>query len=112
MSPDGAPATPLETTMSESNVNPFFKDYDQEYEKKGQQIAIAEEQQKADQTGRARAPSSPKRVLALERTKTAESVGGSGEEGKQESKTSGFLNRVKSLKGGRRARPERRDTSG
>ena len=111
ISPDGGPITPLDTTRSESNVNPFFKDYDQEYDLKGQQIAIAEEEQKTEATGRARAPSSPKRSLGLARTKTAESMTG-GEEAKSESKTSGFLNRVKSLKGGRRARPERRDTSG
>ena len=111
MSPEGTPITPLDTTRSESNVNPFFKDYDQEYEKKGQQIAIAEEQQQVETKSRARAPSSPRRGLGLERTRTADSAG-PGEEGKQESKTSTFLNRVKSLKGGRRIRPERRDTSG
>lgn len=110
MSPDGTATTPLDTGKSETNANPFFKDYDQEYEKKGQQIAFAEAQEKVE--GRARAPSSPRRGLGLERTKTAESIGG-GEEAKQESKASGFLNRVKSLKGGpRRTRPERRDTSG
>jgi hypothetical protein len=109
MSPEGTPITPLDTTKSESNANPFFKDYDQEYEKKGQQIA--EEQQKTEKVGRERAPSSPKRgPLTLERSKTADSTG-PPEEGK-EGKASGFLNRVKSLKGGRRARPERRDTSG
>ena len=111
MSPDGAPITPLDTTKSESNANPFFKDYDQEYERKGQQIAFAEEQQKAEGLGRARAPSSPRRGLGLERTKTADSTG-PGEEGRQESKMSGLLNRVKSMKGGKRARPERRETGG
>lgn len=111
MSPEGTPTTPLETTRSESNVNPFFKDYDQEYEKKGAQIAFAEEQQQNEVTGRARAPSSPKRGLGLERQKTSESIGGP-DDGKAESKTSVFLNRVKSMRGGRRARPERRETSG
>ncbi len=110
-SPDGGPTTPLDTGKSETAANPFFKDYDQEYEKKGQQIAIAEEQQKAEATGRMRAPSSPRRGFGLERTRTAESLGG-GDQGKPESKTSALLNRVKSLKGGRRMRPERRDTSG
>jgi Pal1 cell morphology protein len=119
ISPDGSgtPITPLEPTRSESNVNPFFKDYDHEYEKKGQQIAVAEAQEKrsAELTGRARAPSSPRRGLGLglERMKTADSIGG-GEDGvgKPESKATGILNRMKSLKGGRRARPERRETSG
>jgi Pal1 cell morphology protein len=111
---DGAPftpVTPLETSKSEANANPFFKDYDQEYEKKGQQIAIAEEKEKAEVNGRARAPSSPRRGLGLERTRTADS-GGAGDEGKPESKASVFMNRVKSLKGGRRPRPDRRETSG
>ena len=108
MSPEGAaPVTPLDTGRSDSNANPFFKDYDQEYEKKGAQIAFAEEEQKRT---RARAPSSPRRELPapLSRTKTADSMG--PEPGK--SSGGGFLSRVKSLKGGRRARPERRDTSG
>jgi hypothetical protein len=99
-----SPTTPLETGKSETNSNPFFKDYDQEYEKKGAQIASAEEKQ-----SRARAPSSPRRGLGLERKITTESVDG-GEDGKS---GGGFLSRVKSLKGGpRRARTERREVSG
>lgn len=110
LSPDGVPITPLDTGRSDSAANPFFKDYDQEYEKKGQQIAIAEEEQKAEAAGRVRAPSSPRRGLGLERTRTAESFT-AGDEGKPGSKTSALLNRVKSFKGGRRMRPERRETS-
>ena len=109
MSPEGTtPVTPIDTGKSESSANPFFNDYDQEYEKKGAQIAFAEEEQK--KTGRARAPSSPRRELPipLSRTKTADSVG-PADEGK--SSGGGFLSRVKSLKGGKRVRPERRDTN-
>jgi hypothetical protein len=99
-----SPTSPLGTTKSESNANPFFKDYDQEYEKKGAQIASAEEKQ-----ARTRAPSSPRRGLGLERKITAESADG-GEDSKS---GGGFLSRVKSLKGGpRRARAERREASG
>lgn len=105
-SPEGTPTTPLDTGKSDNNTNPFFKDYDQDYDKKGAQIAFAEQQQKE---GRPRAPSSPKRGLGLERSKTAESIGNGTEESKS---ASGLLNRMKSLKGGRRAKPERRDTSG
>jgi hypothetical protein len=98
------PTTPLATGKSETQNNPFFKEYDQDYEKKGQQIAFAQEQEKVG--GRARAPSSPRR--GLERTKTAESMGEGGE-----SKGGRFLNRVKSIKSkASRVRPERRDTSG
>lgn len=100
--PLGTPNSPLGTGKSEqNNVNPFFKEYDKEYEKKGTQIAFAEEQN----IGRARAPSSPRRGQGLERKLTGDSVG--AEEGK--STGGGFLSRVKSLKG--RSRPrERRNT--
>lgn len=80
--------------------NPFFADYDDAYEKKGATIRYAE----PPSTGRARAPSSPHRN-GLTRSITADGAdnlpersGGGG----------GFLSRMKSLKGGRRARPERR----
>ena len=96
---DAVSPQPLGTARSDSNADPFFKDYDQEYERKGAQIAFAE-------PGRVRAPSSPKRGLGLERTRTAESIG-NGDEAKI---GGGLLNRMKSFKGGRRMRPERRDT--
>lgn len=84
-------------------ANPFFNDYDDAYEKKGSQIRIAEG------TNRPRAPSSP-RPVGLTRSITTESddygrekaSGGGGSGG------GGFLNRMKSLKGPRRPRPERR----
>ena len=110
LSPDGGPITPLDTTRSESAADPFFKDYDQEYESKGQQIAMAEEEQKAEAAGRARAPSSPRRGLGLQRAITTESFT-AGDEAKPGSKTTSLLDRVKSFKGGRRMRPERRDTN-
>jgi len=81
------PTSPLGAAKSESNGNSLFKDYDQEYEKKGAQIASAEEKQ-----GRTRAPSSPRRGLGLERKITAEGADG-GEDGKG---GGGFLSRVKS----------------
>ncbi len=97
------PTSPLRSSQSVQDNNPFFKDYDREYEKKGAQITFAEEK-----ASRAGAPSSPKqRVLGLERKTTIESVG-------EEPKTSGggFLSRVRSLKGGpRKARAERREAS-
>lgn len=105
--PAGTPTSPLGSGRADqSSTNPFFKDYDKDYEKKGAQIAFAEEQQK---TGRARAPSSPKRGLSLglERKVTAESANPT-----EESKPStgvGFLTRMKSMKGTRKTR-ERRNT--
>ena len=99
--------------------NPFFRDYDDAYEKKGQKIQIAEQQRANGGIGgdeyqinaRARATSSPKRVPTggmLERRMTNDgAMGGPAEP----SSGGGFLSRVKSLKGGRRARPERREYS-
>ena len=85
--------------------NPFFQDYDREYEKKGAKIATAEAG-----VGRSRAMSSPKRSgPVLERTRTNDSIGG-GEAAKTGG--GGLLQRVKSLKGGpRKTRPERREAS-
>ena len=97
--------------------NPFFHDYDDAYERKGQKIQIAEQQRRNGSIGggedqinaRARAMSSPKRVPTggmLERRMTNDgAVGGPPEP----SGGGGFLSRVKSLKGGKRARPERRE---
>jgi hypothetical protein len=102
------PTSPMATGKSEQNgANPFFKDYDKEYEKKGAQIAFAEGQVKT--TPRARAPSSPKRTVStLERKLTAESVGPPPEESKPSG--GGFLSRVKSIKGARSKTRERRNT--
>jgi hypothetical protein len=98
------PTSPLGSGKpDQSGTNPFFKDYDKDYEKKGAQIAFAEEQQK---TGRARAPSSPKRGLGLERKLTADST---NPEEIKPSTGGGFLTRMKSLKTPRRPR-ERRNT--
>lgn len=96
------PTSPTGGSQNGKETNPYFKDYDAEYAKKGAQITFAE-----DNAGRARAPSSPKR--GLERKTTIESI---GEEPKTTAGGGGFLSRVKSLKGGsRRARSEKRDAS-
>lgn len=111
-SPDGlvTPTTPLESARSESGANPFFQNYDQEYERKGAQIAFAEAEQKTRPAG------SPRRELPapLERSRTADSAGPADEPKSAGDVKSGggFLNRMKSLKGPRKPRPERRDTSG
>lgn len=89
--------------------NPFFNDYDDAYEKKGAKIQIAQEQSDAQGNGRSRALSSPKRAATggmLERRVTNDGTGMNDGESKS---GGGFLSRVKSLKGGRRARTERRE---
>ena len=93
--------------MKEANKNPFFNDYDEQYDKKGARIQIAEEQNRVEDgtsTSRTRATSNARRgppTSMLERRVTTDGSGGP-----EEGKTSGggFLSRVKSLKGGRRAR--------
>lgn len=107
-----SPTSPMSAggTATKNERNPFFQDnYDAAYDQKGAKIAAAEEQ-----VGRARAPSSPRRGLGLERRITND---GSIHEGNDEEANGsvrtggGFLNRVKSLKGGRRTRPERKETA-
>lgn len=88
---------------------PFFNDYDDAYEKKGARIQIAQEQSDLQGSSRSRALSSPKRAAPngmLERRVTNDGTGINDGESKS---GGGFLSRVKSLKGGRRARPERRE---
>ncbi|SLM35172.1 Pal1 cell morphology [Lasallia pustulata] len=96
---------------------PFFSDYDEAYEKKGARIQIAEEQNRVGGEGgfgggRLRAPSSPMRAPpnVLERRVTNDGYTSSAREVEGDGKSGGgFLSRVRSLKGGRKARPERRE---
>jgi hypothetical protein len=109
----GGPSRANANYNKDNEVNPFDNEYDAAFEKKGTQIRIAEQERPTANIGRARAPSSPK-PYGLTRSVTADadarradgdskSLGGGG---------GGFLNRMTSLKGGRRARPERKESSG
>ena len=107
-----SPSSPIERTVLSAGgmpkiqeTNPFFNDHDEAYEKKGAKIQIAEEK---NRVGRGRATSSPKRgpLPGLERRVTNDGTGALDSETKN---SGGFLSRVRSLKGGRRARPERRE---
>lgn len=104
-----SPTSPGQSAGGMRNIaenNPFFNNYDDAYERKGTKIQISEESRGDRTLGRARAPSSPMRGAALERRITNDGVmGGDGEV----KSSGGFLSRVKSLKGGRRNRPERRE---
>jgi hypothetical protein len=99
---DGPLTSPeLPRPMSSSQrteKNPFDSQYDAAYDKKGASVQAAEAE--ADKS-RERALSSPKRV-PIERRATTDNVGGDNEP-----KPSGFLSRVKSLKGPRRMKSER-----
>ena len=132
-SPDGvlrpttSPTSPEERTMSAGGLNkikesenPFFNDYDDAYEKKGTKIQIAEERNRPGSIGggeedftatsRSRAVSSPKKLAPglLERRVTNDGTATNGESsglGVPSGGAGGFLNRVKSLKSGKRSRP-------
>ncbi|KAJ5884797.1 hypothetical protein N7495_009307 [Penicillium taxi] len=77
--------------------NPFFQDYDEEWDKKGSRI----EESRFEGGGRMRSSSSPKQATGLERKPTNDPI---FEEPKLNSGGGGFLNRMKSL---RKPRPER-----
>lgn len=88
---------------SKNERNPFFDDYDAAYENKGAAIKNAEAESK---DGNVKTPSSPGPSRnPLTRTVTADSAEAPAPG--ENKAPSGFLSRVKSLKGGRRPRPER-----
>ncbi|KAK4548564.1 hypothetical protein LTR36_009474 [Oleoguttula mirabilis] len=107
---------PLRARFTKENeTNPFDTEYDSAFDKKGAQIRIAEQEKPAGMMmGRPRAPSSPKDGLVRSPTAEASAVRGASNEedraGTSGGGGGGFLNRMRSLKGGRRTRPERRDT--
>jgi hypothetical protein len=72
-------------------MNPFFDEYNQAYDSKGASIKATEANNKDGQ--------SPPGRNALQRAVTSDSMGSPTNEPKP---SGGFLNRVKSLKGGRR----------
>ncbi|CEJ57433.1 Putative Pal1 cell morphology protein [Penicillium brasilianum] len=79
--------------------NPFFQDYDEEYDKKAARI---QESRLEGGGGRTRSSSSPKQSTNLERKSTNDRA---YDESKLSAGGGGFLNRMKSL---RKPRPERR----
>lgn len=124
----------------ENEVNPFFdtNEYDSAFDKKGAQIRVAEQAGpmkpaypggRAWESGAGAAGGSSPKGYGLVRSVTADSgAAAGGAQGRGSSNEEeragaaaknggggggmggGILNRMRSLKGGRRARPERRDT--
>lgn len=86
--------------------NPFFQDYDAEYEKKGASIRIAEQQNTSGGENARGAPVPLTRSITEGSTSNPDRLAVSNEQGKP---SGGFLSRVKSLRGGGRGktRPER-----
>ncbi|KAF2875478.1 Pal1 cell morphology protein-domain-containing protein [Massariosphaeria phaeospora] len=110
MSPDarygpgvGSPLYSSGPSNKQAERNPFFEDdYDDAYDRKGASIRVAESDIK---DGPIKSPNSPGGRNPLTRAMTADSVGSTDES--KNNAGSGFLGRMKSLKGGRRPRPER-----
>ena len=109
-SPSGPPVSSAALALASGRArngenNPFFQDYDKEYEQKGARIAER-------RGSRSRGMSSPKRlpdVPTLQRTTTSDSIQRDDSFKREEPAKvgGGFLNRVKSLRKPR----ERRDVS-
>jgi hypothetical protein len=104
-SPAQAPALSSSHSASSrgNERNPFFQDYDEEWDKKGSRI---QESRLEAEGGRQRSSSSPKQPTGLERKSTNDRTS-------DEAKLSapgggGFLNRMKSLRKPRPERPARR----
>ena len=93
---------------NENEVNPFDQDYENAYARKGAQIRIAEQERPSAQRNLSASSAIPTGSrLGLTRSITADSPRPGSNEGEKPSGGGGFLNRMKSLKGGRRTRPER-----
>lgn len=89
--------------------NPFFQDYDDEWDKKGAKIQLAEESRSSlGSAGRSRSASSPRRENGLERNLSNDRPYGSGGNDEMRAGGGGFMTRMKSL---RKPRPERRPTT-
>ncbi|RAR00011.1 membrane associated protein pal1 [Stemphylium lycopersici] len=92
-SPNGPYSAGAVTQTKANEQNPFFSDdYDKAYDAKGASVRTGEADGKSG--------ASPPRGAALQRSITTDSVGSPTGEAKPAG--GGFLNRVKSLKGGRR----------
>lgn len=110
-SPDsalGSPETPLYTPGgSRVETNPFFNEFSKGDDIKKESITIREPE-KPERSGRPRAPSSPVRTFGerLERRVTSDG-GPVSDQSTAKTGGSGFLSRVKSLKGPRKPRGDR-----
>lgn len=84
--------------------NPFFQDYDDAWDKKGDKIQVAETTREIPDMGRARSSSTPKQNSGLDRKFSNERSYTTFEEGRGNT-GGGFMSRMKSL---RKPKPERR----
>jgi hypothetical protein len=107
----GGPARAQGNYRNENEINPFDQDYENAYARKGAQIRIAEQERPSATRNLSASSAIPAgQGRGLTRSVTADSAPRPGSnEGEKSSSGGGFLSRMKSLKGGRRARPERRE---
>jgi hypothetical protein len=104
----GGPSRAANYNNNENEVNPFDQDYENAYARKGAQIRIAEQERPSAQRNLSASSAVPTGSrLGLTRSITADSPRPGSNEGEKPSGGGGFLSRMKSLKGGRRTRPER-----
>ena len=96
-SPESPAYTPGGSKITETN--PFFNEFSKGDDSKKESITIVEPER---QTGRARAPSSPRRGFGERLERRVTSDGSAGADVPAKPSGSGFLNRVKSLKSGPR----------
>jgi hypothetical protein len=107
--PDYSSYTSGGARSSANERNPFFSEFETREElldlktddKKGESITIADPPNRPERDG---APGSPRRGFGGERLERRATSDGNGEDGKP---TTGFLSRVKSLKGGRKPRVDK-----
>lgn len=106
-SPETASAGGALNRARTNERNPFFQDYDTEYDKKGASIRFAEQQQTTSSGENSRgSPPLLTRSITEGGASSPDRLAVSNEQGKP---SGGFLSRVKSLRGGGRGktRPER-----
>lgn len=103
ISPDPTQTQSTGNLTKITEQNPFFQDYDAEYEKKGASVRMAEEQRQEVDSSRVVRDDLKPMGDDLHRTVTETSTTGA-DEGKS---GGGFLNRVKSLRS--KKRPERKE---
>lgn len=101
----GGPARAQANFTNENEINPFDQDYENAYARKGAQIRIAEQERPSAQRNLSSSSAAGK---GLTRSITADNTRPVSNDADKPSGGGGFLSRMKSLKGGRRARPERR----
>jgi hypothetical protein len=111
----GGPArAQAQSYRNENEINPFDQDYENAYARKGAQIRIAEQERPSatrNLSASSAIPTGQGRGLTRSVTADSSRPDGSAEAEKPAASSGGggFLSRMRSLKGGKRTRPDRRE---